>query len=169
MEISKLKDRVLSLSEENRENLLKELSLSLEETVLSDQISRRHILDNKMGVCAHCSHDKYVRFGIDKGSQRYKCKSCNRSFTEYTGTWLAGLQRKDVVSSYLKLMVEEKSLDKISKVLKINKKTAFDLRHKILASLNKDDDQYHFSGITESDETFFLRSEKGMEVKGRKS
>ncbi len=26
----------------------------------------------------------------------------------------------------------------------------------------------HFTGITESDEAFFLRSEKGMEVKGRK-
>lgn len=61
-------------------------------------------------------------------------------------------------------MAEEKSLDKISKALKINKKTAFDWRPIILASLNKDDDQDHFKTITESDETFFLRSEKGMEV-----
>ncbi len=39
-----------------------------------------------MGCCAHCGH---VKFGIDKGSQRYKCKSCKRSFTEYTGTWFS--------------------------------------------------------------------------------
>lgn len=124
-----------------------------------------------MGDCPHCSHDKYVRFGVDKGSQRYKCKSCNRSFTEYTGTWMAGLQRKDMISAYLGLMVQEKSLDKISEGLGINKKTAFDWRHKILASLDTkdEDDQDDFTGITESDETFFLRSEKGMEVKGRKS
>lgn len=169
MEIAKLKESVLSLSTDNREYLLKELLVSLEEKVLPIQVSRGHILDNKMGKCPHCSHDKYVRFGVDKGSQRYKCKSCNRSFTEYTGTWMAGLRRRDVVSAYLNLMIEEKSLDKISKTLKINKKTAFDWRHKILASLNNDDDQNDFTGITESDETFFLRSEKGMEVKGRKS
>ena len=54
---------------------------------------------------------------------------------------MAGLQRKDMMSSYLELMVQEKSLDKISAELGINKKTAFDWRHKILASLDtKDDD-----------------------------
>lgn len=158
----------MSLPSADRERLLKDLSDSLQGD-LCGQASRRHILDNKMGRCPHCSHDKYVRFGTDKGSQRYKCKSCKRSFTEYTGTWMAGLQRRDVVSAYLRLMVEEKSLDKISETLGINKKTAFDWRHKILASLAGRDQQDDFTGITESDETFFLRSEKGMAVKDRKS
>ena len=45
--------------------------------------------------------------------------------------------------------------------------TAFGWCHKILASLDAGGDD--FTGITESDETFFLRSEKGMEVKGRRS
>ncbi|MGB7395260.1 MAG: IS1595 family transposase, partial [Pricia sp.] len=73
----------------------------------------------------------------------------------------------DKIADYLKLMIEEKSLDKIVSALGINKKTAFDWRHKILASLDGEggDD---FTGITESDETFFLRSEKGMGVKDRK-
>lgn len=171
MNIDNLKEEILSLSTLDRDSLLKDITDSLSDNQLTEQASRRNILDNKMGVCPHCSHDKYVRFGIDKGSQRYKCKSCNRSFTEYTGTWMAGLQRKDMISAYLGLMVQEKSLDKISAELGINKKTAFDWRHKILASLDtkEDDDQDHFRGITESDETFFLRSEKGMKVKDRKS
>ena len=169
MKTAQLRKTILSLSKKDRTLLLKDLSDSLEESSLTDQTSRRNILDNKMGECPHCLHDKYVRFGVDKGSQRYKCKSCNRSFTEYTGTWMAGLQRRDVVSSYLSLMIQEKSLDKISAILGINKKTAFDWRHKILASLDNNDDQDDFTGITESDETFFLRSEKGMEVKGRTS
>ncbi len=158
----------MSLPSADRERLLKDLSDSLQGD-LSGQASRSHILDNKMGRCPHCSHDKYVRFGTDKGSQRYKCKSCKRSFTEYTGTRMAGLQRRVVVSTYLRLMVEEKSLDKISETLGINKKTAFDWRHKILASLAGRDQQDDFTGITESDETFFLRSEKGMAVKDRES
>jgi hypothetical protein len=80
---------------------------------------------------------------------------------------MAGLHKKDKIDAYLALMMEEKSLDKIKEALKINKKTAFDWRHKILASLSetgKDD----FSGITESDETFFFNSQKGKEVSDRK-
>ncbi len=164
MEMEDLKERILSLPVEQRERLLKEVEGATKNIDLSAIASRRHEFDNKLGVCPHCSHNKYVRFGTDKGAQRYKCKSCQRSFTEYTGTWMAGLQRKDKIADYLKLMIEEKSLDKIVSALGTNKKTAFDWRHKILASLDGGD----FTGITESDETFFLRSEKGMEVKDRK-
>ncbi len=59
------------------------------------------------------------------------------------------------------------SLDKIKATLGINKKTAFDWRHKILASI-EDTDKGDFTGITESDETFFLHSDKGREVEFRK-
>lgn len=166
MELEKLKEQILSLPLGERERLLKEIDDLTKNADLAKIASRRHEFDNKLGACPHCSHRKYVRFGKDKGSQRYKCKSCNRSFTEYTGTWMAGLQRKDKIAGYLKLMVEEKSLDKIVAVLGINKKTAFDWRHKVLASLDRGKDD--FTGITESDESFFLRSEKGMGVKGRK-
>lgn len=49
----------------------------------------------------------------------------------------------------------------------INKKTAFDWRHKILSSLEAATTGT-FNGITESDDTFFLQSAKGQKVKGRK-
>lgn len=169
MDLLEIKNSLSGLSEIDRLELLKELEqLSVSTTVISKgQESRRYILDNKMGCCAHCSHTKYVRFGIDKGSRRYKCKSCKRSFTEYTGTWMAGIQRKDKIDDYLILMMQEKSLDKIKEALSINKKTAFDWRHKILASLS-DIDKNDFTGITESDETFFLNPEKGRTVTNRK-
>lgn len=170
MDLLKIKQGLSSLSEAERLELLKELEQLSVNSVTSpkSQNSRRYLLDNKLGCCAHCSHPKYVKFGIDKGSQRYKCKSCNRSFTEYTGTWMAGLQRKDKIDDYLALMLQEKSLDKIKEALTINKKTAFDWRHKILASLSENDKD-DFTGITESDETFFLNSEKGRPVTHRES
>ena len=68
-----------------------------------------------------------------------KCKSCNRSFTEYTGTWIAGIHHKDKLDDYLGFMLEEQSLDKIKVALSINKKIAFDWRHKVLASLSEHD------------------------------
>ena len=170
MKFKDLKSALLSLSIKDRKQLLAEVVIDLTHTIETQVISRREILNNKQGACPHCSSKSYIRTGIDKGSQRYKCKSCIRSFTEYTGTWMARLRRRDVVSDYLEMMIEEQSLDKISAKLKMNKKTAFDWRHKILSALSdKDNDHDDFTGITESDETFFLRSEKGMEVSYREA
>jgi transposase-like protein len=122
--------------------------------------SRCHALINKQEVCPHCSGTHYFRYGKMRGSQRFKCKSCGRTFTEYTGTWLDGIHKKSLAGPYLSLMIEQKSLDKISKRLHINKKTAFDWRHKILSSYEQDTGD-GFEGIVESDETFFEHSEKG--------
>ena len=116
--------------------------------------------NEKQGVCPHCEHIKYVKMGKDNGVQRYKCKKCNRTFTPYTGTWMAQIHKKEKLADYLKLMQQGLSLDRIKKKLNINKKTAFDWRHKITQSI-KDAGEEMFLGITESDETFFLYSEKG--------
>ncbi len=118
--------------------------------------------NEKQGVCPNCSSIKYVKMGKDKGVQRYKCKSCNGTFTPYTGTWMAHIHHKDKLPAYLKLMGQGLSLDKICKELSINKKTAFDWRHKIINSI-KDVEHGEFIGITESDETFFLHSKKGSD------
>lgn len=159
-----IKSHLLSLPSTERKKLINELIA--EENYRVDtkpSLSRRELLDNKQGSCPHCGHLKYVKFGIDKGAQRYKCKSCKRNFTEYSGTWMAGLHRKDKIDSYIALMLEEKSLDKIKEELGINKKTAFDWRHKILSSL-AEVEKDSFTGITESDETFILFSEKGKKT-----
>jgi transposase-like protein len=111
---------------------------------------RRQQLYDKQAYCPWCEGKQYYKYGMDKGSQRFKCKECRHTFTEYTGTWLDGLRKKSHVERYLELMIEGKSLDKISVTLGINKKTAFDWRHKILSSLRQDAGN-EFDGITESD------------------
>lgn len=170
MELSKedIRSYLLSLPHEEQYTLINELrDLANLSGKPKPKLSRREILDNKQGSCPHCGHLKYVKFGIDKGAQRYKCKSCKKNFTEYTGTWMAGIHKKDKIDEYVVLMLEEKSLDKIKEELKINKKTAFDWRHKILSSLNETEKD-SFTGITESDETFMLLSEKGKRTLSRK-
>jgi len=170
MELSKedIRSYLLSLPHEEQYTLINELrDLANLSGKPKPKLSRCEILDNKQGSCPHCGHLKYVKFGIDKGAQRYKCKSCKKNFTEYTGTWMAGIHKKDKIDEYVVLMLEEKSLDKIKEELKINKKTAFDWRHKILSSLNETEKD-SFTGITESDETFMLLSEKGKRTLSRK-
>jgi len=169
MKLLKIKEYLLDLSVSERNSVISEIvKLGSSEVVCDFQKLRRDVLNNKQGECPHCKHTKYVKFGFKSGSQRYKCKSCKRSFTEFTGTWIAGLHHKDKIDDYLELMVQEQSLDKIKVKLEINKKTAFDWRHKILSSISEVDDD-DFTGITESDETFFLHSSKGIKVKDRKA
>lgn len=163
---SEIKEALLSLSPEERKSLLADIEKEADKhSPLLE--GRREKLNNKIGSCPYCSSKKYRKHGKDKGSQRYYCTSCKHTFTEYTGTWLSGIHKKDLVSNYLKLMEEELSLDKIKERLGINKKTAFDWRHKILSGLDNSD-KGDFKGITESDDTFFLQSSKGTKLLDRK-
>ncbi len=163
-----IKSYMLSLPQDEQNALIEELKdFSKTSSTANCKLSRREILNNKQGSCPHCGYLKYVKLGFDKGAQRYKCKSCKRNFTEYTGTWMAGIHKKDKIDEYMVLMLEEKSLDKIKEELNINKKTAFDWRHKILSSI-EETDKGAFTGITESDETFLLFSEKGKRTLSRK-
>ena len=166
MDKTQLKEALLLLSQEERAALFSEIE---KESDLHSPLlgNRRGRLNNKIGSCPHCSSKKYRKHGKDKGSQRYYCTNCKRTFTEFTGTWLAGIHKKELVAEYLKLMEQELSLDKIKDNLKINKKTAFDWRHKILSGL-EDIDKGNFKGITESDDTFFLQSSKGSKLHERK-
>lgn len=166
MNKSEIKAAILSLSPYERKSLLADIE---KETDKHSPIlkKRRENLNNKIGSCPYCSSKKYRKHGIDKGSQRYYCNTCKRTFTEYTGTWLSGIHKKDLVADYLKLMEQELSLDKIKVSLGINKKTAFDWRHKILSGV-ENIDRGSFKGITESDDTFFLHSSKGIKLHDRK-
>jgi transposase-like protein len=155
------------LSVTDRARLISDLLGRSQEDYLS---FRRQPFYDKQALCPWCESRKYYKYGMDKGCQRFKCKDCKRTFTEYSGTWIDGLHKKSHVVGYLEMMIEKKSLDKISRALGINKKTAFDWRHKILSSLSQSRGD-EMSGIVESDETFFEESAKGnrnLERPGRK-
>ncbi len=165
MDKAEIKTALLSLSVEERTSLLAEIE---NETNIHSPVlgKRRELLNNKIGYCPHCNSKKYRKHGIDKGSQRYYCNNCKCTFTEYTGTWLSGIHKKELIGDYLKLMEQELSLDKIRDNLGINNKTAFDWRHKILSGL-ENVDKGDFKGVTESDNTFLLQSSKGCKLEDR--
>lgn len=160
MKTETVKEYFRSLNPDKQNDLLQELH-GLQDTSKYNLLER-HVqqLDNKQGICPHCGSLQYYKNGKDKNVQKYKCSTCKKCFTAYTGTWLAHIHKKHLLTSYLKLMKQGLSLDKIKVELQINKKTAFDWRHKINSSIS-DIEKESFKGITESDETFFLHSEKG--------
>ena len=137
MDTSTIKSYFKSLSKPEQDNLLSSLTAMKSNSDLGLIDLRETKLNEKQGVCPHCRNIKYVKMGKDKGVQRYKCKSCNRTFTPYTGTWMAQIHKKHKLADFLKLMQQGLSLDKIKKKLWINKKTAFDWRHKITQSIKE--------------------------------
>jgi transposase-like protein len=160
MNTKNIKKYFLTLNLVEQTELLSELEAVQNNAEHSLLDIREYKLNNKQGSCPHCGNEKYTKSGKYKDNQRYKCCKCKRTFSPYTGTWLAQIHKKSLLNSYLKLMQQGLSLDKIKNRLQINKKTAFDWRHKITQSLSASDTDT-FEGITEGDETFFLHSETG--------
>lgn len=111
--------------------------------------------------CRHCQSKRYVRWGNESGIQRYKCKSCNKTYNQLTNTPLARLRKKEEWLSNANEMIKGSSLKTTGEVCNIATSTAFHWRHKfleLLADIKPDS----LSGIVEADETYFLESHKGQ-------
>lgn len=117
--------------------------------------------------CPHCSSERVVRYGNYRGSKRYLCRSCKKTFTDLTSTALHYIHGKEKFIHAAKLMLSGKTLKETAKKVKVSIPTAFSWRHKVLSILkNIEDDS--LSGIVEADDTFFLSSRKGDKNIGRK-
>ncbi len=56
--------------------------------------------------CPHCGSTDLYRWGINARIQRYKCKSCNKTFNALTNTPLARLRHKEQWSKFAQDLVE---------------------------------------------------------------
>ncbi|MGW9103409.1 IS1595 family transposase [Priestia megaterium] len=133
---------------EERQGIAKMLK-AIRETRFSDGLA-----------CLHCGSVSVKKNGKYRARQRYLCKNCGKSFNDMTNTPLAGSRYPHKWLKYFELMVEGYTLPKISEALDIHISTAFYWRHKILNALRSLGNQT-LKGIVESDETFFLESDKG--------
>ncbi len=118
--------------------------------------------------CFHCSSPEVVKIGKSRQIQRYKCKSCNRTFGDLTATPMNRTRYRDKWIDYFEMMIEGKTIRECAETLEIAVSTSFMWRHKILFAI-LDLSRETFDGITEVDETFMRHSEKGSRnIVGRK-
>ena len=111
--------------------------------------------------CPRCKGAFIVRWGVDKGLQRYMCKKCGRTFNALTGTPLARLRLRDRWLDYADSLIEGRSIREAASKCCIHRTTSFRWRHRFLQQpCQRKDDEFH--GIVEADETFFLESFKGQ-------
>jgi len=156
-----------SLSIAEKEELLfflkKDLKILPKLAELKSNINKEQLL-----ICPHCKSDDIYGHGEYKGRKRYKCKSCQKTFNDYTGTAISGIKKTEKFQEYIELVVESVTIRKAVKIIGVNIKTIFDWRHKLLSSLNMINGQT-FSGIVECDDKQLDISEKGNKRLSRKS
>ena len=171
MDTYQVKSYFSSLPQSSQEDLLKVLSqIQIESDYGKILQLRGDALDDKRSECPGCQSSNYYKNGKDKGSRKYKCKDCNRGFTEYTGTWINGIHKKHLIPIFMKTLESSFSLVKSSKQVGVCEPTVFSWRHKFLSSQDaNDDDEKPFKGITEVDETFYQHSQKGKKCTHREA
>ena len=110
--------------------------------------------------CPYCHGDQIKRHGKMGSMQRYRCKSCSKTFNATTKTPMSGLHHKGKWFDYFACMIEGKTLRESAKACGIDLKTSWRWRHRFLEApaLLK---ALSLQGIVEADETLFPYSEKG--------
>lgn len=117
--------------------------------------------------CPHCQSNNFNCVGFRNDLQRYKCKSCNRTFNQLTGTPLARLRKKGRWLDFAAAMTEGKSVRAAAKDCSVDKNTSFRWRHRFLQWLQAIESE-QLTGIVEVKEIHFPYSEKGARELDRK-
>lgn len=156
---------ISKLTLEDRTAIARILNLDLENNM------DRRLSDNVI-ACPHCKHSEIKKVGKTRGKQRYKCKSCKKTFGARTNKAFH-YTNKDIAvwEDFLEAMfVDRKSLRKIAEQLDICLTTAFHWRHKVLNALDAIENET-LDVIVEADETYMQLSYKGSRnlPRGRKA
>lgn len=118
--------------------------------------------------CPHCGCLETVKYGRQEGRQRYKCKTCGKTFSLTTNTILYKTHKSlSTWEKYLDCMVRCLPLRECAEICHIKLPTAFYWRHKILDTLRKMQEKVNLKGVVEADETFFGLSFKGNHKKSK--
>ncbi len=164
IELDVILQAIPSLSYVDTKRLNNTVKLKLDSDVVGKVIADR---EDCVSECPHCNELEFIKHGVTaKGIQRYKCKSCSKTFCSLTETPLYRMRKEDKWLEYISMMWEGVALRKIAKVLNINLRTAFFWRHRFLQMPDKNKPT-SFTGIIEADEAFLPESFKGKRVMPR--
>lgn len=134
-----------------KEQLTAQCAANRTALILSEQTPR---------TCPHCKSQSFNKIGQRSGLQRYKCKSCSKTFNPLTKTPLARLRKKELWDKFALSLVEGESVRAAADKIGVHKNTSFRWRHRFLQNL-KNISPESLTGIIELLEIYFPYSEKG--------
>jgi transposase-like protein len=157
--LSQLINLVQRLPEEHQDAAIEFLSGKIEESA-----------ENKPNPpCPHCGSGNITRFGQKQGRQRYRCKECRKTYVETTHTVMYQSHYGEAVwKQAIRDTIEGASLDQTAESMGVSHATAFNMRHKILLSLEAEEEREPttLEGVCELDDTYVLESLKGTKIPG---
>ncbi len=141
---------------------LKRADKALQEQLSRDQMGKI-IAEREATIdsCPYCRHEKLIRWGSSRqGKQRFKCKSCLKTFNALAATPLHKIKKPQTLIAFDKLMNLGISLRDCADLLGVDHKTCFYWRHKLLKNpeVNK---PVELLSIVEADEAFIAENQKG--------
>ncbi len=121
------------------------------------------LINRVVECCPHCNSRNIVKFGkINGKTQRYKCKNCLGTFSQFTKTPLS-YSKKPIENwaIYIAALSNQKTLKVSSKLSGICLTTSFYWRHKLLSSLKIQGELEEFSNEIQIKEFVMAKSNKG--------
>lgn len=115
-------------------------------------------------TCPRCQSKLVVRYGRRGGVQRYKCKACCRTYTDFTSTIFHSLRRRDLWLEFCQCLIEGLTVRETAARLGVSKNTSFAWRHRAMAALAAVDSADTCEGIVEMVRWPVLRNFKGSPV-----
>ncbi len=112
-------------------------------------------------ICPHCNSIHFQRWGRRSDLQRYRCKSCFKTFNSLTGTPLARLKRKGHWLDYSECLRDSLTIRAAAEKCGISVDTSFRWRHRFLTNAKKIKAS-SLCGVVEANEIDFLFSNKGQ-------
>lgn len=134
-----------------KEQIIAQCNASHSALILSEQAPKS---------CPHCKSPSFNKIGHRSGLQRYRCKSCSKTFNPLTNTPLARLRKKELWEQFALELVKGESVRAAAAKIGVHKNTSFRWRHRFLQNL-KEISPKLLTGIIELLEVYFPYSEKG--------
>jgi len=131
----------------------------------------QELAEIKPDSCPCCGDHEaiFIRKGIQRGKQRFQCKSCGHKFTYDTKQLTSNSQQP--VESWVVVLEDTlalAALDSTAEKISVCHSTAFHMRHKLLVYMEAAmTASAPLEALIETDETYVLESQKGTRVMHR--
>jgi transposase-like protein len=116
--------------------------------------------------CPRCSATRVQRWGGFSGRQRYRCRGCRRTFSDFTGTPVMYSKKILHWVTYSRCLQEGLSVRRSAARSKIQPDTSFRWRHALLKELCRNERE-RLRGWIELGTLWFAYSEKGRKPRSR--
>jgi transposase-like protein len=157
-ELARMIEALGKLSRAERQMVVAEIAAA------DGQASSVAVIDDRVPErrdCPHCASRQVVKNGHADGLQRFKCRSCAKSFNALTGTPLSHLHQRAKWLGQASALRDGLVLREVAQRLNVALSTAHRWRHRFLA-VPRTVQAQALMGIAEADESYFLRSCKGQ-------